>query len=183
MDGENPYQAPASPTGPSPRPKGPGRRPGRRMLVGWLAVLLVNLPVPLMFGSWITDRDGTIGMGAAVVLLAGVGGWAILRSFRVGLALIVGGSAVALSQVVPMLQFVAGMIGVSLAKAIGLAEPGPWEEPTVPGVLGAAGGFVVTVVTGTLLLAVSLGIGLVLQVITPGRWWGLDSGIGPDPSS
>jgi len=152
-----------------------GRRV-RLLQLAWTAVFLVNLPLPVLFGLSATENDGRAGMFVATLLLLILGFWVCATSGRAGRVLIVGGVLVGLSQFIPALQFAAGMASLGLGQALGQVKPHYGGEPG--NVISEAGGFLVTLSTGDLLMTASVALGLLLQAITPRRWWGGDSGIG-----
>jgi hypothetical protein len=137
------------------------------MLAAWAVVFLVNLPVPVMFGSSLTEGNARLGMIVGTALLGLVGGVFCQRSYRICLGMNSGGLVVALTQVVAIPQFIAGMIGLTVSTALGLAEPN-FDVPRYEMTLWA-GGFVTTIVTGALLMGLALGIGLVFQLLGLGR--------------
>ncbi|QDV34177.1 hypothetical protein [Tautonia plasticadhaerens] len=176
MDDTNPYLAPSS--APSPRPPSPGRCRGEalRRLGWWILVFPINLPLGLLLGSSMTDREATIGMGLAVTGFGLLGTFLCTRPGRVAPALLVGGAVVSASQFVWVLHVIAGSIGLAVGSRAGVVTPdeyGPGE------VVGVPGGLLVTAVTGALLMGVAVGLGLLAQVLTPPRWWGFDPA--PDP--
>jgi hypothetical protein len=84
-------------------------------------------------------------------------------------ALIAGGTLVGLAQLFPALQLIAGMIGMLVGRILGLANDG--DDQRSPQILNEYGGFVVTFVTGGILMAASASAGMLLQFVTPARWW------------
>ncbi len=83
--------------------------------------------------------------------------------------MVVGGVAVALSQVFPIVQMMAGLVGFAVAKRIGVPvdvrdggmdwAAGPPNADTV------VAGFVVTMITGGLLLLASIAAGLAIRAV------------------
>ncbi|WP_169976109.1 hypothetical protein [Tautonia rosea] len=166
-DASNPYVAPNSPVVSDPEITFEPRKGTPGLLVGWVIVFLSNLPIPVMFGSALTEGGARIGMTMGTVLLGLVGGIFCQRSYRIGLALTTGGLAVALTQVVAIPQFMAGMIGLMVSSALGLANAD--FDPASNSMTEWPGGLVTTLVTGTLLMGLALGIGLLFQVLGFGR--------------
>lgn len=166
-DTSNPYVAPESPLVPQPADDSEPLKGTPGLLFGWVVVFLVNLPIPVMFGSSLTEGNARIGMTVGTVLLGLVGGIFCQRSYRIGMAMTSGGLVVALTQVVAIPQFLAGAIGLMVSTTLGLADPnfdvGRNEMTLLPG------GLVTTIVTGTLLMGLALGIGLVFQLLGLGR--------------
>jgi hypothetical protein len=115
--------------------------------VGWTGVVVLNLPLPLMLGSAVTHRDGYLGIGLAVLLCWVAGLFVCSQSSRHGPVIIRGGGWVALSQVFPIAQFVAGVGGVLFWEVVsGSGLPG------AHGPVAVLGGFVVTLTTAAPLL-------------------------------
>src|SRR5207248_2227495 len=110
------------------------------------------------------------GMFIAALLLLVLGYWACAGARKIGLALIVGGVLVGLAQVFPMLQVVAGMVGMGIGRAAGQVEAG--HEGLPGNVSSEVGGFIVTLSTGGLLMIASVILGVLLRMMTPKRWWG-----------
>jgi hypothetical protein len=129
----------------------------------WLAVFAWNLFVPLPLGLGVLKHGGRIGLSIAIALLVASGCYFCIASQRIGRVLVAGGIFIALTQSFPILQFLAGTIGLFLAAKFASVEQGGTTE---------SAGFVATLVTGAILIGLSLGIGLVLRRITPTRWWG-----------
>jgi hypothetical protein len=83
----------------------------------WTLVFLGNLPVPVWFATGVSSGNGVVGLIAGLAVLYWVGLVLCAGRFRVGRSLVQGGTAVALSQFIPLLQISCG------ALAIGI-----WEE-------------------------------------------------------
>ncbi|WP_152051697.1 hypothetical protein [Tautonia marina] len=162
-DASNPYLAPESPMIDRPADLSRPRKGTPGLLVGWVIVFLVNLPIPVMFGSALTEGNARIGMTVGTVALGLVGGLFCQRSYRIALALTAGGVAVAITQVIAIPQFIAGSIGLMVSTTLGLADPNfdvGSNEMTL-----WSGGLVTTLVTGSLLMGLALGIGLLFQLL------------------
>lgn len=123
------------------------------MRFAWLFFYSLNLIVPGYFSLMVVVRPiNRIGIVVAVILLAGLGRWALGRyRWWIGAA-VTGAMLMALSQFFPFLQIQAGIWALSLILADPTARMGPQGLP----IIGNAGSFVATVVTGLELLAVSL---------------------------
>lgn len=166
-DASNPYLAPGSPLVDRPTDPSRPRKGTPGLLAGWVIVFLVNLPIPVMFGSALTEGNARIGMTVGTVALGLVGGVFCRRSYRVALALTTGGVAVAITQVIAIPQVIAGSIGLMVSTTLGLADPNfdvAGSEITL-----WSGGLVTTLVTGSLLMGLALGIGLLFQLLGFGR--------------
>ena len=121
---------------------------------GWAVVLLMNLPVALLFGLFLTSQSGVFGMLAGVFAMWLVGHYAVARYTRLRNALIVGGIFIAVLQVIPLLQFGAGLSAVSILAG--------WDAK-----LSAATAFAVTLLAGGQLVVVALVSGYVIRVLRP----------------
>jgi hypothetical protein len=132
-------------------------------------VFLVNLPIPVMFGGALTEGNARIGMTIGTVALGLVGGLFCRRSYRIALALTTGGVAVAITQVVAIPQFIAGSIGLMVSTTLGLADPNFFNDVASNEMTLWSGGLVTTLVTGSLLMGLALGIGLLFQLLGFGR--------------
>lgn len=110
----------------------------------WSLVFAANLVVPLMAGWQITEHGGRIGMSCAIVGYWFVGVVACARGWSVGLALILGGVLVAASQLLPLLQLMAGMFSLMAWSP----PTGGTEEWMYKLRLSELGGFTVTTLTG-----------------------------------
>lgn len=134
--------------------------------VTWLGVFALNLIVPLGFGWSMVEERGRVGMGLTLL------SFLLLSSYVAGVksrffhfALPVGGAFVALSQVCPILQVGAGMAGMTAAHLLG--------QTAVRGISVSSefGGFIITLVTGSILQAVAVGVGGVAYLI----WYAIQS--------
>ncbi|WP_169976111.1 hypothetical protein [Tautonia rosea] len=162
MDDSNPYLAPRSGLGDRSRSR---PRLDRRLL-GALAVFLLNLPLAIVIALRNASGDAWIGVLLGLALLGLLGVLVCSISERVGFTMIVGGIGIALFQVVPILHGIAGLIALWLTFAAGLL-PHPGQVTTWPA------GFCISLVTGMLLMKLSMGLGVLLLVLTPPRWRGL----------
>jgi hypothetical protein len=169
MEGRNPYEAPkTSATEGSPKRAG-DRRYASRLHLAWVIVFLLNLVVPGFFGWMVTESGGRNGMLIATLLLLALGYGACGAARRTARTLVFGGLLVTITQFFPLVQIVAGFIGLGIGEAIGQAD---MSDDALPGqVKSEAGGFLITLVTGGLLMAISLVAGGFLRIITPGHWW------------
>jgi hypothetical protein len=111
----------------------------------WSAVFLGNLPVPLLASFSVTDWPARIGMLTAIgtLYIWGLEGCRRMRALRS--LFIPSGTIIALLQMCPALQLVAGGWAIDVGRSLGLAN-----EFAVAGVLD---GYIVTLVTGSMLLA------------------------------
>lgn len=166
MDDANPYQAPSNfetETSPASTAALDLLRPLWR---GWAPVFLLNMIVPLLYGLSMTHGFGRLGMFAAVPVLFALGGWVCACQPKFRRALIRGGVLVALSQLLPVLQIVAGLVAMDLTAMLGQAQAAVVRPPEV---VSAPGGFLMTMFTGLLLMCAAFCLGLLLQAILPDR--------------
>ncbi|HWB09567.1 MAG TPA: hypothetical protein VG826_10095 [Pirellulales bacterium] len=160
----NPYASPKADNADRSREDPQGG--AKRLYFGWLAVFALNLIFPLLMAWGMTAPDGRIGMLLAIIVLLALGFWICASARQVGFALVVGGVAVALSQIFPILQMMAGILGFALTKAIGAAPtPDGIAHDGLPDVETLAAGFVITMTTGGLLIAASTLAGLMIQAV------------------
>lgn len=110
---------------------------------GWALAVVANLPVPLLFGFAVVAHGGLFGMLAGIVAFWLVGAAVVACVPRLRAVLVYGGAVLALTQVLPVLQIVAGVVAVELFDT----TPEPMSELT---------GFLVTLVTGGQLALVVL---------------------------
>ncbi len=165
---QNPYAAPSS-SAPEPTRDTFTEFSNIYLIAGkWLGVFVVNLIVPGMFAYGVVDQFGLIGVLLAIVLVFLVGG--VVFSYRKGFAgpVMVGGLLVASFQLFPIAQLLAGMFGILFAQSLGFVGDdfdGGLE------IAGISSGFVVTIVTGGLLILAATVIGILVRVVTPDHWW------------
>ncbi|MGH7140320.1 MAG: hypothetical protein ACREHD_31675 [Pirellulales bacterium] len=155
----NPYQAPgreATPAGDAVEDP----RAARRIKLAWVGVFLLNLCVPLLLAWSLTEQGGRLGMFVATAALFVAGYWLCASVRRFGQALVVGGVAVGLAQVAPVLQIWSGMAGYLAAEFLGLERSGPHAGPRLT---SEAAGFVTTITTGGLLMAAAFVAGLAIR--------------------
>jgi hypothetical protein len=168
-DDYNPYAAPTDPANSSLPIRRAHRRAGPLTYVAWVFVFAVNMALPLLLSSSITREHGKLGMSIAALLLLSLGCFICAVRRKLATALIAGGTLVGLSQLFPALHIIAGMIGMTVGKALGLADLGNDERSDQ--ILSEYGGFVVTFVTGGILMAAGACAGMLLRLVTPARWW------------
>ena len=166
----NPYEAPQSAA-----PKVAPRPVPWRLYIGWTFALAANLVVPLGLGWEMAARVGRVGIGIAVVMLW-VLGLVACGPQRKAMRIIAAGSILtALSQFVPVLQFLAGIFGLgvaSLMERLAGVKPVVGEpHSSTPAVTSEFAGFVATMVTAGLVLVAAFVSGLILRVMTPTQWW------------
>ena len=132
-------------------------------IVAWSGAFALNLLLPLPLGFAATEGWGTFGMVSAVVLCWVVGLAVFLRSSSLKPVLIFGPLWVALSQIVVVPQFVAGVLALSFwSRLVG-------HDPLFGGRLASAvDGFVVTMLTAIPLFTAAWFFGGGLRVLLRG---------------
>jgi len=138
------------------------------MSLEWTAVLLFNLIAPLLMGWGMIDLAARFGVASAVVLVLGIGTLFCIQYPLLMLFTIRGAVLVGLTQVIPVLHFIVGILSAAFLTACGVI-PADHSQPRLAE--GFVGGFLLTTVMGAQLLAVSLGIGLLMLLVTPDSWW------------
>lgn len=157
---DNPYQPPASPAGEI--------APGSALdwspfaMVAWPVVLILNLATPVLFASSMTGEHGKLGVVAAVVVFLVIGWLACFARPKLANRLLAGSAILAVTQIFPVIQIVAGSVAVSIGGAIGAAEVNEWEDPRLTSELG---GFVVASITGVVMAGVSMAVGYLLFAV------------------
>lgn len=145
--------------------QGPSRLTIRRL--AWAAVLAANLPIPLYLGYLCTEGGGRVGMLAGVGLIWLLGHESCRRQPKLASVVIPGGWFVALTQLFPILQFFSGAFALRVVS-LGLAREG---MPRAGGDLAA---FTATLLTGGMLLTVTLIPGFLFRAIVPDDEWPRD---------
>ena len=75
------------------------------------------MAVPLLFSLALTDQHGRLGMSVAALFLLTIGCVICAANRKLAVALLAGGALVALSQLLPGLQIIAGMVGMGAGQA------------------------------------------------------------------
>jgi hypothetical protein len=133
----------------------------------WTLVFVLNLIVPLFFGWMLTADSGRFGMAAGIGLLWYLGYRACGQNDWWGRALVRGGFLVALTQLFPLLQIWAGVVGVGIASALG---PLVMADTHIGGTIHTGlGGLIATVLTGLSLMGVAAFCGAITVWLTSRR--------------
>lgn len=111
-------------------------------------VFALNLLAPLGFAVLIARGAAWIGVAAAILLMLLLWLRLCATSDRVSRALEMGGWLLVFTQLFPVLQFIAGSVGVAMGDTLGL-ESLDWT------VQRATGGFVATITTGGILIGIA----------------------------
>lgn len=142
----------------------------RRMF--WLALFAVNGIVPLWFGYHLTELGGRVGMVAGVAALLALWVLVVPRVPRVRAALVPGSVALALSQVYPLLQGVAGLLSLLLVGYTDFLNPHAGPADMHLSRLNDVTAFVATLSTGVILWVFAVVLGFVIlsswRVLTGG---------------
>jgi MFS family permease len=164
LDEHNPYQTPSDVVTNS-SPDGIVRhRAGALTYTAWIFIFAINMAVPLLFSLALTDQHGRLGMSAAALFLFTLGCLICAANRKLAVALLAGGALVALTQLVPGLQIIAGMIGIGVGQTLGHATFDSDDHPAR--ITSEFGGFIVTFITGGILMAGSICAGILLQFVT-----------------
>ena len=167
MDEHNPYEPPKS-SMPPPAPVDHANRRVQMWTFGtWIFVFAINMAVPLLFSASMTEEHGKLGMAVALGAFLTCGCFLCAFHRELARALIIGGVVVALTQIIPMLQFIAGSIGMAVGLGLGVADFGGDERG--PSLTSEFGGFVVTLVTGGILITAAAVSGLSIQWLASRR--------------
>jgi len=121
------------------------------LVCSWSLVFATNLFVPLLLAMSITERGGRLGMSCVILAYWFLGVVACARGWRFGLAMLVGGILVSASQLLPVLQLVAGMLSL-MAWSPPTGDTGEWMYKLR---LSEIGGLAVTALTGGILMALA----------------------------
>jgi hypothetical protein len=164
LDEHNPYEPPTA----AVRTLIPDEQalPRSRVLtyIAWVFVFAINMAIPLLFGTSMTEQHGRLGMSVAALLLLVVGCYICFADRKLAVALLAGGAVVALTQLFPILHIIAGTIGMSAGQALGHATIDSDDAPAR--ITSEFGGFIVTFVTGGILMSGSLLVGVLLRFVT-----------------
>jgi hypothetical protein len=134
-------------------------------LLGWSVVYVLNLIIPGFFGSIVCRDGGNLGMVLGVVAFYVAVTWAVMRWPRFARWATLGGTAVALTQFAPLIQFWSGSLALWLWGGL----IGATRLKLGDGVIAEVGGFVVTVLTGQPLFMVAILLGAGLDTVA--RSW------------
>ncbi len=164
MDGDNPYQPPEAIEVAASAFRG-------KWLVLWIFVFVANLLMPVFFAWTVLEDGGGSGVLLGTALLLGISIVVLIQFPRLIRWTRIGGIVVAVSQLFPLLQIVAGSIGIGSAEIVGAARKLTPEEQDflIAPPLGFAAALVTTLVTGAVLLLVVLAFSLLLMFVFENR--------------
>ncbi len=178
-DDPNPYLPPVS-LEVSPRAlqssgASPQADPRRGLFLMWPCAVSFNIVLPAIIAWSMTETSGRLGIFMAIGIIL-VTGWCFCYVRPViARRMITGSLAVALMQFFPILHIFTGLFAFMVVEKIGLS--GSITASDVPDITT----FVVTMIVGSVLLAVSLAIGTVFALIH--RYWVGDTSSSPSAGS
>lgn len=169
MSSENPYQV-AVDVDHSETVPVTESLPARPTIISWVIVFLLNLPIPVFFGSSVVaSASGYTGMAVGCVLWCGLG---ILLCFGQQAkhiqATTRGGLLVALSQFYPILHMFAGLLAGAVVAAVfgaGNSGRGPLNMTTNQVFTDLLHSTAMTLVTGALLIFVAFTVGHLVSFV------------------
>ena len=132
-----------------------------KWIAGWTAVYLANLPLLVWLGIHATSHHERIGMWAGVWLMWAIGAMICSRPSRFRQALVLGSLWFMWVQCIPIPHLIAGLIAVITWEQLGEAIPN--------GIKPLLEGFMITVMTGQLLLIPAVLIGYMASAIFGGE--------------
>jgi len=155
---QNPYQSPAEPKTVSNEDSFK-----TRTFLGWcgiwMLVLGLNLPIPLLLATSVTDGNSWIGIGAALLLVVAMGVVLTIVYPKAIEALSNGGILTAASQLIPILHLFFGEFALQVCADLGLTQnPDDFMER----VYEPTGGFLATLLTAMPLLMIAFCLGFVI---------------------
>jgi len=171
---DNPYQVlPSASADNLSAPGGDGNKVSRRV-GAWVIVFLLNLPVPVMLGKdTISGAAGALGMTVGCLLWCGLGIVLCFGTLAKHVeATSLGGILVALSQVMPIVQMMSGMIAMGIVSLVGevlqvkvgFGDVPPFTDVTGVGRVALAG--CLTLITGLLLIGLAFVLGHGMRAIS-----------------
>ncbi|MEI8211154.1 MAG: hypothetical protein WCI02_03345 [Planctomycetota bacterium] len=165
----NPYKPPDTTLDESPVPAVEQSLVAGPLLLSieWTAILAFNLIVPILFAWGMTSAVAKLGMGLAIFIILLSGYYFCLSRPLPVLFVIRGGVLVALSQMFPVLQVCAGAVAMKIYLILGVIDDSSFLDMLSTGTAG----FLVTMITGLILMGVSLVLGFLIRAVTPDRWW------------
>ncbi len=167
MDEHNPYEPPTAAVRTLFPDEQALARSGVLTYIAWVFVFAINMAIPLLFGTSMTEQHGRLGMSVAALLLLVFGCFICAANRKLAVTLLAGGAVVALAQLFPILHIIAEVIGMSVGQALGHATLDGDDGPSR--ITSEFGGFIVTFVTGGILMAGGLFMGVLLRFVTSFR--------------
>jgi len=157
----NPYEAPSA-NSPLPAAQSPSIFFQKPWVVqsAWFLAVAINLPVPLMFGFSLTAVGAArLGMLIGIAAVYGTGVWICVHRAEVMWRLIVGSVFTALSQFLPMLHMLVGIVAMGISKFIFDPDRERDQIEAIPEVV------LTTLLTGIGLILPSIVMGLIFLML------------------
>ncbi|MFO0975049.1 MAG: hypothetical protein U0996_01560 [Planctomycetaceae bacterium] len=127
------------------------------LMTGWIAVVLINLPIPLLFGKECCKQIALLGMPIGILLILAIGLWGCRIVPRTMILLNSGAVVTALSQFWPFLHMMIGSIALALSQFLFERDAARHDLTRVTSAASA------TILTGSGLILVSFVFGAVIQ--------------------
>ena len=145
---------------------GIGEKPGRQVVgpppvLAWIGVYAANLILPIYYGMMMTRDGARVGMLIGIIVVFALGYHICFVSRKAMRTVVYGGWIVAVFQLLPFLQLVAGSIGASVAQVTVQATSGDFGQVNT-----VLGGFLATMATGGILIAFAAAFGLLNRALT-----------------
>jgi len=131
----------------------------------WPIVFTVNLIVPTLFGLQLTRDHGRVGVLIALFGFLTTGWLFCFVKPKAARALIFGSVLIALSQIYPLIHILSGSIALSITTRVNLAVAG--DDSQLAHVASETGGFLITLLTGLILLACAAATGSMFALVLP----------------
>ncbi|MEM0927251.1 MAG: hypothetical protein AAGJ83_14500 [Planctomycetota bacterium] len=128
----------------------------------WAGLAVGNAVVPGILASAVVEGASTaIGVMLGVATFIIGGWWVGSRSEEIRKGLISGGTVLALSQLLPIAQLIAGIFAVGITDGMGLSQ-----VATTSFIESLLSGYVCTLVTGGLLMLPTMFIGTIFVLVS-----------------
>lgn len=142
-------------------------------MIAWPTVFAMNMFLPVLFGLDLTKHHGRIGMCVASLFVL-IAGWVlcVVKSLAAR-KLIFGSLIIALTQIFPILQILAGSLALGIAEGMQLLSPGVDDDHNfgIAQIDSEFVGFVVTMLVAVILLGCASMAGLIASLILPFKWF------------
>ncbi len=132
--------------------------------VAWVVVYLANLVVPLWLGWEITSSGGQHGMVAATALMLLLTLLVVPRWSELRMTLVAGSTLTAISQAVPLVQIVVGILSLQAVHYLGFVQEGGYQ-------LTEPGGFLAAILTACMMLAAAFKCGVFIRAVGRAKSW------------
>jgi len=155
---DNPYAVESAVVEPGVSTSEP--KSGSWLRIAWIAVVLINLPVPLLFGNECCKEAATFGMPIGILIVVVTGLWCCRQIPKMMAMLNSGAVITALSQFWPMFHIVIGSMAVGISQWLFEDSGNSTNLSKVPSATSA------TLITGAGLILVSFVFGAILMAFT-----------------